>query len=120
MNDVNSQLNQVESQLSLLMKDLQQLETETLREKAPQKNLENLGYKSDVLDKWETSLEDFHVKATTIRRILGKFLEADLPTRRYLRHHLDEEFAQLRLTYKSLREHFATATEREENKDGLI
>lgn len=56
---------------------------------------------------WNNFLSDFQVKAQTIRRILDRFYNSDLSTRRYLSHHLDEEWEQLRASYETLRSRFA-------------
>ncbi len=89
-------LENVEEQLNLLLQDLQSL-------RLPQNAIADETISDE---RWENALEGFRVKATTIRRILDRFHQSDLSTRRYLRFHLDEEFAQLKRAYDTLREQF--------------
>jgi hypothetical protein len=104
---ISSHLKSVESELSLLVDELDRLERLELSEDQAQ-----------VEERWDSQLEEFRVKATTIRRILDRFHHADLPTRRYLRHHLDEEFSSLRRSYDSLREQFTSKEESERLEKG--
>lgn len=94
---LRSHIENVENHLNLLLDDLSQLVT---------RNFLPLEETSGV--SWERELDGFRVKASTIRRILDRFHNADLPTRRYLRQHLDEEWSQLKLAYDSLREQFTS------------
>lgn len=94
---LHAQLQTVEQQLNLLLEDLSQLVTRDL-----------ISSESRNESRWQEELEGFRVRATTIRRIMDRFHDADLPTRRYLRHHLDEEWVQLKEAYDSLREQFTS------------
>jgi predicted RNase H-like nuclease (RuvC/YqgF family) len=65
---------------------------------------------------WEQNIEDFRLKATTIRRILDRFHNADLPTRRYLRDHLDAEFSEMTSAFDQLRAEFLASKSLKEDQ----
>jgi hypothetical protein len=63
-------------------------------------------FKSKASGPWEKNITTFRIKTTTIRRILDRFHNVDLPTRRYLCEHLDSEFAELKTAFHELRAEF--------------
>lgn len=95
MANLNVHLQSVENQLNLLVGELMRLEASA---STHNERLER--------ETWSEALEGFRLKAVTIRRILDRFHGSDLSTRRYLRHHLDEEFSRLQEAYDELRDQF--------------
>jgi hypothetical protein len=93
MPPLSSELKNVEGLLQLLGRDLEELE---------------VGGPGVSKDPWGLELERFRERAAGIRKIFDKFGDSDLSTRRYLRKHLDDEFASLEQTYKALRERFTS------------
>lgn len=104
MMNLHAYLQNVEIQLNLLLEDLSQMMVAPVG--SVRQNSESQPGLGEV--GWSHELESFCMKAATIRRILDRFHNVDLPTRRYLRHHLDEEWLHLKQAYDSLREQFTS------------
>jgi len=104
MRNLHAHLQNVEIQLNLLLEDLSQMVAAPAGSVRPHPESQpGLGEAG-----WSHELESFRMKAATIRKILARFHNVDLPTRRYLRHHLDEEWSHLKQAYDSLREQFTS------------